>query len=631
MRRILAGLALALWPTVALAQNVIVTEVEFNPTNTQNGEWIELQNVGTASVSLGGWSLVDYVASEPGREATTRWLFPMTASIAAGRVIVVAKQAVGTAFLEEHGRRPTWEMITGAADDPMTPNLMPMGGTDQIALSNANTGDAVVLRDGAGVVVSGVEWGSVDRTFPGTPLPVRSDDLMPGRSLTRIAMTGSSSRDFQVTSTPNPFVGFGAAAAPNITSATARPPHVTFNDTFTVTASVTDSDGVRLVEVYLATATASVGDAATQYSGFAMTATRANGYRFSAPVENLGPGLGFGEPASFHERYVRWFISANDTITSTATDPPNADEDRTNRAYRQKNVMPRMPVSIADVRAQNPNGVATWLNHSVRVRGVIVVAPYTFSRDRGDFMMTDASGRGIAIFDPNGDIDRLMTGAVVEVLGQVGQFNGLTQIQGPGLEVKDVGMMQQVPQMTLTIAQVLAMAESLESTIVEIKDVSFMEANRTMWPGMGTGGNVTITDGTGMMDLRVYSGTDLFNTAAPRYGFDVKGVIGQFDSSSPHTTGYQIQPRGMADIVAKPMPPPVDSGLPPGADAGPRADATTRTDSGITVRTDGGSGGSEEPAEDSGCSCSTQQSDPASGLFAIASVLFLALAMRRRR
>ncbi|MCC7383688.1 MAG: lamin tail domain-containing protein [Deltaproteobacteria bacterium] len=616
----LATLAFAL---PAQAQ-VLITEVQPNPAGAGTGdeeEWIELENVGTTSVSLGGWTLNDYTGQDPGGEATTRWTFAATASVAAGQVIVVARQA--TAFRTLFGRAPSYELAFGA-DDAAVPNLTPAGGTSAISLVNGATGDGVLLRDAAAAIVSGVEWGTVDRSVAGQPFTSAPGA---GEALYRVNVTGSSSADFRITSNPTPFVGFRAAGPPIIAGTTARPRHAIFGGSYSVTSSVSDRDGLSLVQIYLATATSSSGAAAANYTPIDMTITGSTA-RFSAPVENLGAGLGFNDPTDFHSRYIRYYLYAEDAQGAGVTDPVGAVEDTTNAAYLPsyvQNVLPAAPTSIAAAREQRADGRPRWEDHSVRVQGVALVSPEIINPGRTQFALQDDSGRAISYFNGAPPAMSFDPGSRLEVVGLIDQFNGLTQIAGTS-SVTILPGSGAVPTTTLTIAQILADPEAVESELVRIDDVDF-ETARAMWPNDAqapASWNVTVSDGTGTITLRVTSATDIFGQAAPQFGFDVQGVLVEFTNNNGTT--WEVFPRGSEDIFAHAAPP-MDAGV---ADGAPVGDGGSRVDGGVNPRVDAGGSGNPPP-EDGGCGCST--ASPASPLASLAlfALLGLCLALRRRR
>src|SRR4029077_1164489 len=65
----------------------------------------------------------------------------------------------------------------------------------------------------------------------------------------------------------------------------------------------------------------------------------------------------------------------------------------------------------------------------------------------------------------------------------------------------------------------------------------------------GQSANVTVTDGTANVVLRVDSDTDIDGTATPTGNFSVTALVGQFDTTAPFDSGYQLLPRGLADTI----------------------------------------------------------------------------------
>ena len=93
-----------------------------------------------------------------------------------------------------------------------------------------------------------------------------------------------------------------------------------------------------------------------------------------------------------------------------------------------------------------------------------------------------------------------------------------------------------------------------------------------------TSSNVTVTDATGTVTLRIDSDTEIDGTPTPAGTFSVTGVVGQFDTSAPFDSGYQLFPRTLADIVASVCPAITINGtLPGGATGTPYSQTLTAT------------------------------------------------------
>lgn len=679
---------IAALPATASAQ-VVITEVQPNPDGSDTAEWIELHNLGANAVTIADWTLVDFVGTtDPARESTTRWAFPPGALIAGGEVIVVARQSTPDGFFELFARRPTYE-LTGPNDDPLTPNLIGVGGSTQLALGNSAEGDAVILRDAQNTIVSAVEWGALDRTVAGAPANIADS----GESLTRIANTGSSATDFIVASTPTPFVGFGTSSAPIIGSARVSPAHVGFMDMVTITATVAGATPIAAVRIAITIATSSSGPAMQSYSMQAMTPSTGRSYEWSAPASYLAPGLNFADPATFHARYVRVYVEAEDTNGTTATEPAGADSSAANSKYLQRNVMPTAATSIALAREQDTSGRARWRDHSVRVRGIATVGPNVFDRSQTQFALQDGTA-AVQVFSFSTNYPPFDETDEIEVTGTIEQFYGMTQLS-PSLLIHPLGNQVSPNVQTLTISFISVSAEALEGQLVEIDGVQLVQTT-TAWRAddPGFGGNYEITDGTGAMTLRIWGGTDLPGRAPPAAPFRVRGIIGQraVDGRNGTTGGYQIWPRRSADLIAgQPAidggvigvdvtAPPIDAGFTDGAspdgaaphdgatspdaaagadvspsrdagsfdativrddagdaaahaDANPRSDATAMgADATPRPRVDGSTGGSggARPRSSGGCGCATQRASSGAASTGVVVIVAL-LGLRRRR
>ena len=578
------GLLPLFLPALASAQ-VLITEFQNDPTSTNDdGEWVELQNLGTSSVSLAGWSISDFTGTAAGGEVATRWTFPSGAGLAAGQVIVVAKFASGPGYADNtpagaFAMRASYECATAAHDDALVPNLTPVGGTAGIALSNSATGDALVLRDAQGNLVAGVEYGTVDRNVPGSPAIAGGS----ATSLRRVANTGSTLIDFAVATAPDPFVGFtvGTRTPPAITNAGSTPRHLAHGALLTVSATITDADGVASARVYASTATGARGNAAGVYTATPMAAM--------GRVYSAAPAFGLPttSPATFHDRYVRYWIQAEDTATATASDPVGATTAASNGAFVWRNVMPAAVSPLADVRAQSGTSLL-YGQHSARVEGVVLTRRSAFVANRTNFFIHEVgSNDAIRVFASELIAADVMPGDLVRVTGMIDTFNGVRQIGEPAIDVQVIGS-GTAPISDRTIADILANGEQLESQLIRIRGVTLSPAITT-WP---SNGNATIDDGTGTLTVRVVSAVDLAGSMAPVGSFDIVGILSQFAANN--VGGYQLQPRSLADVS---IPMVVDAGV---IDSGTPVDAGDMADSGVVVNDDAAAPEDAAPQLDAG-------------------------------
>jgi lamin tail-like protein len=561
-----ASVLLTAFASRAASAQVLITEVLPNPAGSQDGEWVEVQNMGGAPVGIGGWRIHDFGSSSPAEYA-----FPARTMLAAGSVIVIARQATAyhTAAVSAGYMKTTadFELALGA-DDPAVPNLTVAASGGSFALNNAS--DAVLLTDASSNRVSGVEYGGSDLSeIPGMPAETPSA----GQSLTRVGTSGDSSLDFVVSVTPSPGAALGTSA-PIIEVPWTDPRHVAYGDAITVTATVTSASGLASVQLFTAAATSSTGPASGPYVAMAMSAT---GSEWSLPVlGTAGPA-----PATFHDRYVRFWIRAEDRMGRTSTYPSGATAEAGSPAYLWRNIMPLDPSPLADVRSEvfAPNEHLLWRGHSVMVEGIALTKGDLFNTmETSFFLMSATTNDAVHIYHYDVPPD-IFPGDSVRVTGLIDSFRGLRQVGDLGSDEYDTdvevsGTGGAVPEKRLTIGALLQSAEQLEAQLVFIQGVHLNGSARS-WP---MGGNRDVADGSGTIAVHIAAMTDLAGAPAPSGTFDLRGVVSQYAQGGQ--PGYQIVPREQGDIVIGGVP--FDGGI-------------ARTDGGGSIGDDSGTG--DEPIE----------------------------------
>ncbi|MFN8396570.1 MAG: PKD domain-containing protein [Bacteroidia bacterium] len=207
----------------------------------------------------------------------------------------------------------------------------------------------------------------------------------------------------------------------------------------------------------------------------------------------------------------------------------------------QDNDFPTYP--IGTVNTVDSVGVADSLGLKCWVHGVVYGVNM---RPAGlQFTIIDGSG-GIGVFRGAGNLGYTVTESdSVAILGTVAQFNGLTQLNVDSVVLFGTGN-------TLVNADVVTtLGEVTESDLVVFRYAHLV--NPAQWTGTGSGFNVDVTDGTNTIQVRIDADVDLYSQPAPVGEFHVCGLGGQFDNSSPYTSGYQLLPRYMADIKYLPV------------------------------------------------------------------------------
>ncbi|MFZ9732943.1 MAG: lamin tail domain-containing protein, partial [Schleiferiaceae bacterium] len=133
-------------------------------------------------------------------------------------------------------------------------------------------------------------------------------------------------------------------------------------------------------------------------------------------------------------------------------------------------------------------------------------------------------------------------GDVVRIIGVIGHFNGLAQINADSIVVLSTNAALPTPVV------ITALDESTESQLIRMNDVTVV--NPTQWTNAGSGFTVDVTDGVNTIQLRIDADVaDVYNAPCPVGTFDVVGIGGQFDNSAPHNSGYQFLPRYLADFI----------------------------------------------------------------------------------
>lgn len=161
------------------------------------------------------------------------------------------------------------------------------------------------------------------------------------------------------------------------------------------------------------------------------------------------------------------------------------------------------------------------------------------------FTLHDGTG-GIGVINFTGSLGYTVTeGDSIDVIGEIDQYNGLLQVAVTEVNLHSQGHILPAPTV------VTALDESTESELIQLNNVYI--SNIADWSPGGAGFNADVTDGTNTFTMRIDSDIDLHAMMAPDGTFDLIGIGGQFDSSSPYDEGYQLLPRYNNDVQIKPV------------------------------------------------------------------------------
>jgi len=196
---------------------------------------------------------------------------------------------------------------------------------------------------------------------------------------------------------------------------------------------------------------------------------------------------------------------------------------------------------ISQVRPQNTiTGVADSANtgHLLYLKGVVQSPDFLTSGL--EFSLADNTGSIMATSSYVGNYTPI-EGDSVLVRGVIAQDNGLTEIVTDSIRKlpKGTGML---PAPIISTSLV----ETYESRIVKFLKATIVDS--TKWLPSGTSFTVKYTDGIDTIDVTIFDNTDLFQMKhAPQGKFNITGIEGQSDPSSPYLSGYQLYPRGFGD------------------------------------------------------------------------------------
>jgi DNA/RNA endonuclease YhcR with UshA esterase domain len=197
--------------------------------------------------------------------------------------------------------------------------------------------------------------------------------------------------------------------------------------------------------------------------------------------------------------------------------------------------------SIGTINTSNATtGITDSLNVNCKIVGIVNSVNY--STNGLQFAIYDATGAITAYKSTNVSPPYTVTeGDELRVIGKVSQFNGLTQITIDSMVILTRGNTVNPPITVTTLVEVQ------ESKLIQLN--GYRLVNASQWPALNSSANVTISNGVDTVTLRIDSDTNIDGTPAPNTLFSVIGIQTQFDNSAPYTSGYQILPRRITDII----------------------------------------------------------------------------------
>jgi len=206
--------------------------------------------------------------------------------------------------------------------------------------------------------------------------------------------------------------------------------------------------------------------------------------------------------------------------------------------YGNPGARDRCLYDVATVTATNAEGVNTFIGEG-RLEGTVLGV--NLRPGALQFTLIDAVGDGIAVVNFGDDLGyEVRQEDEITVEGVFTQFRGLAQIEVDVLEVRtNFG----TPPTAVVVTE---LNEDTESQLVTLENVTLVDS--TQWDNSFPGFNVDVTDGVNTYAVRIDSDVNVFGMGHPQGTFNVTGIGGQFDTSVPLDSGYQLIPRYVGDI-----------------------------------------------------------------------------------
>lgn len=204
---------------------------------------------------------------------------------------------------------------------------------------------------------------------------------------------------------------------------------------------------------------------------------------------------------------------------------------------------------IANLRNNNPNGVPLDTGQVFTISGIVTSSSHFGANGPGS--VQDITG-GISIFG-GGFTSQVAIGDSVTITSTLTHFNGLTQFdfRRAGSTFTKHSSNKYFDTTIVTIADITSQQwngfEQYESRLIRINNVNIQGTGN-----FASATNYNITDATGTLaaGLRIDNDvSSIIGQPIPQTPIDIIGVLGQFKTTAPFNSGYQILPRFINDLL----------------------------------------------------------------------------------
>jgi hypothetical protein len=246
---------------------------------------------------------------------------------------------------------------------------------------------------------------------------------------------------------------------------------------------------------------------------------------------------------------VDYYIRARDIDGDTSKYPDQAPISFLGFAFQSPT-----PMTIAQARVDADHDFLPDLaNDAVLLTGV--ASSGNFSTTQTNFFM-QSEGAGINVYYSGGLLN-INIGDSIRASGIVGQYNGRTQLQVyKASRISVLGSGAHLDTVNIYCSALKdSVGEALEGLLAMVPSVAVIDSPDT-WPNIGYSATMTIQDHTYTGMLRIESSTNIPGQIRPDTMQQIVGILGQYDTSPPYTSGYQLQPRMYTDFQDATVAPP---------------------------------------------------------------------------
>ncbi len=204
-------------------------------------------------------------------------------------------------------------------------------------------------------------------------------------------------------------------------------------------------------------------------------------------------------------------------------------------------------LTIAEVQRPGSNGYSSYYEGQfVKVHGRITGPSYIFTSGSSKSLYIQDATNGVNVYAPTYDAATAewldSCGTEWECIGRVTEYDGLTEVANGVITLLDSTM---IPVAPVELPFNTPVTENMESKLITVSGSVITE------PGAAGGGtNFDIKNGTPAVTIRVVTNAGIqTNWVHKDMRVRATGIVGQYTTTAPFSTGYQVMPRFARELV----------------------------------------------------------------------------------